>query len=65
LALILIYFVLKLVDGHTLFDYSVGLNDLIQLMIKAPPPAQDTKETEKDGDTRENGSDKENEASSS
>ena len=53
---------LKLVDGHTLFDYSVGLNDLIQLMIRAPPPAQETKEKEKN-ETTENGSDKENEVS--
>lgn len=24
----------QLEDGHTLFDYDVGLNDLIQLMIR-------------------------------
>lgn len=32
----------QLEDGHTLFDYDVGLNDLIQLMIRpvpqSPPP---------------------------
>lgn len=25
----------QLEDGHTLFDYSVGLNDLVQLMVRA------------------------------
>ena len=25
-------------DGHTLFDYSVGLNEIVQLMIKQPVP---------------------------
>lgn len=27
----------QLEDGHTLFDYSVGLNDLVQLMVRAAP----------------------------
>ena len=29
--------ILQLEDGHTLFDYDVGLNDLIQLMIRIKP----------------------------
>ncbi|XP_022087295.1 E3 ubiquitin-protein ligase UHRF1-like [Acanthaster planci] len=29
----------QLEDGQTLFDYSVGLNDIIQIMIKAQPAA--------------------------
>lgn len=28
---------IQLEDGHTLFDYSVGLNDLVQLMVRAAP----------------------------
>ena len=31
---------LQLEDGHTLFDYSVGLNDLVQLMVRAEEPIQ-------------------------
>ena len=31
---------LQLEDGHTLFDYSVGLNDLVQLMVRAAEPIQ-------------------------
>ncbi|EDO40465.1 predicted protein, partial [Nematostella vectensis] len=31
----------QLEDGHTLFDYNVGLNEIVQLMIKAPPPTND------------------------
>ncbi|XP_069815523.1 E3 ubiquitin-protein ligase UHRF1-like [Dendropsophus ebraccatus] len=38
----------QMVDGHTLFDYSVGLNDIVQLLVRqpAPPPvtAEDTDE---------------------
>ncbi|XP_072010415.1 E3 ubiquitin-protein ligase UHRF1-like [Engystomops pustulosus] len=31
-------------DGHTLFDYSVGLNDIVQLLVRQlpPPPAPTT-----------------------
>ena len=40
----------QLEDGHSLFDYDVGLNDIIQLMIRplpdsahsAPPPDETT-----------------------
>ena len=32
-------------DGHTLFDYSVQLNDIVQLMIRSTVPV--SKETEK------------------
>lgn len=28
---------IQLEDGHTLFDYNVGLNDLVQLMVRAAP----------------------------
>ncbi|KAL4236714.1 ubiquitin-like with PHD and RING finger domains 2 [Mactra antiquata] len=49
---------LVLVDGHTLFDYSVGLNDLIQLLVKAAPQQSSDNKKEKSTD---HGSDKENE----
>ena len=43
----------QLEDGHSLFDYDVGLNDLIQLLIRAPPPEADAEEEEeeREGDT--------------
>lgn len=25
-----------MVDGHTLFDYSVGLNEIVQILVRAP-----------------------------
>lgn len=25
-------------DGHTIFDYSVGLNDIVQLLVRQAPP---------------------------
>lgn len=34
----------QLEDGHSLFDYDVGLNDLIQLLIRAPPPEDEAEE---------------------
>ncbi|RUS77486.1 hypothetical protein EGW08_014733, partial [Elysia chlorotica] len=36
-------------DGHTLFDYDVGLNDLIQLLAREDTP----KKNEKDNDVSE------------
>ena len=63
----LIFFIyFQLVNGHTLFDYNVGLNDLIQLMVrpKVPvAPKEDLKQLEYESggeDTSSNSSDKEN-----
>lgn len=25
-------------DGHTIFDYNVGLNDIVQLLVRQTPP---------------------------
>lgn len=36
----------QLEDGHSLFDYDVGLNDLIQLLIRVPPPEKIKEEEE-------------------
>uniref|UniRef100_A0A8C5LWM4 E3 ubiquitin-protein ligase UHRF n=1 Tax=Leptobrachium leishanense TaxID=445787 RepID=A0A8C5LWM4_9ANUR len=33
-------------DGHTLFDYSVGLNEIVQLMVRQMPTSVPTKEKE-------------------
>ena len=33
---------LQLEDGHTLFDYNVGLNEIVQLMIKTAIPPTDS-----------------------
>lgn len=35
----LLLFFSQMEDGHTIFDYNVGLNDIVQLLIrqKAPP----------------------------
>ena len=51
--------VFQLVDGHTLFDYGVGLNDLIQLMVRAPVVVSPKKGENCIGSGDE-GSDKEN-----
>ena len=49
----------QLVDGHTLFDYGVGLNDLIQLMVRAPVVVS-PKKGETCVGSGDEGSDKEN-----
>ncbi|GAB1600400.1 E3 ubiquitin-protein ligase UHRF1-like [Argonauta hians] len=51
-----------LVDGHTLFDYNVGLNDLIQLMIrqKLPDKKDELKPIDYECEENSNSSDKEN-----
>ncbi|XP_053147919.1 E3 ubiquitin-protein ligase UHRF2 isoform X7 [Hemicordylus capensis] len=36
-------------DGHTLFDYNVGLNDIVQLLIRSESDASTTPLTKKDG----------------
>lgn len=28
-------------DGHTIFDYNVGLNDIVQLLVRQKAPAAD------------------------
>ena len=48
----------QLVDGHSLFDYGVGLNDLIQLMVRAPLASP--KKADKGVGSGDEGSDKEN-----
>lgn len=35
---ILVCLCFKLEDGHTLMDYNVGLNEIVQLMIRMVPP---------------------------
>ncbi|KAG6936507.1 ubiquitin like with PHD and ring finger domains 2 [Chelydra serpentina] len=37
-------------DGHTLFDYNVGLNDIVQLLIRTESDAPTTSLTNKDGE---------------
>lgn len=34
----------QMVDGHTLFDYSVGLNEIVQIMIRPPDTLHNDKE---------------------
>ena len=45
---------MKLEDGHTLFDYNVGLNEIVQLAIRTVPLPSDSnnngKETQKETD---------------
>lgn len=31
-------FVLQMEDGHTIFDYNVGLNDIVQLLVRQAAP---------------------------
>ncbi|KAM7166134.1 E3 ubiquitin-protein ligase UHRF2 isoform 2-T2 [Macrochelys suwanniensis] len=40
----------QLEDGHTLFDYNVGLNDIVQLLIRTESDAPTTSLTNKDGE---------------
>lgn len=35
---------LQMEDGHSLFDYSVGLNDIVQLLVRQSPAALPSKE---------------------
>ena len=49
-------------DGHSLFDYSVGLNDLIQILVSKSAPTASVEEDSKEEDDKkcEDESDKEN-----
>lgn len=41
----------QLEDGHTLFDYNVGLNDIVQLLIRSESEAPTTASvTDQDGE---------------
>uniref|UniRef100_A0A8C5TMR2 Ubiquitin-like domain-containing protein n=1 Tax=Malurus cyaneus samueli TaxID=2593467 RepID=A0A8C5TMR2_9PASS len=40
----------QLEDGHTLFDYNVGLNDIVQLLIRSESEAPTTSVTNQDGE---------------
>lgn len=45
---------MQLEDGNSLFDYSVGLNEIIQLLIRsAPPPVATTAEASSENGTAE------------
>lgn len=37
-------------DGHTLFDYSVGLNDIVQLLVRQPLAADVVKSKDKEAE---------------
>ena len=40
LAMFVVWFMWpQLVDGHTLFDYNVGLNEIIQILLHKPLPS--------------------------
>nr|QVX32599.1 UHRF1/2 [Platynereis dumerilii] len=51
----------QLVDDHTLFDYNVGLNEIVQILIQKPPPKVETTKTEEKDEKENVDSDKENE----
>ena len=54
---------LQLVDGHSLFDYNVGLNEIIQLIVQQPRQLTESNKCSLGGDTITEvdcGSDKEN-----
>ncbi|KAG8595579.1 hypothetical protein GDO81_001561 [Engystomops pustulosus] len=50
----------QLEDGHTLFDYNVGLNDIVQLLIRSQSddPVPSSKKKISDGKTLQNSSNK-------
>lgn len=37
-------------DGHSLFDYNVGLNDIVQLLVRQSPSIQPLTNKEKDSE---------------
>ncbi|NXF08169.1 UHRF1 ligase, partial [Smithornis capensis] len=41
---------LQMEDGHSLFDYSVGLNDIVQLLVRQSPAALPAGSKEKDSE---------------
>ncbi|KAL5021077.1 hypothetical protein ScPMuIL_000232 [Solemya velum] len=53
----------QLEDGHNLFDYSVGLNDLVQLMVRAPPTPSAATTTPVNGQTNDYSSGEESSSS--
>lgn len=50
----------QLEDGHTLFDYNVGLNDIVQLLIRSQSDdaTPSTKKKDSDGKTHQNSANK-------
>lgn len=42
------FFPLQMEDGHSLFDYSVGLNDIVQLLVRQSPAAPPAGSRDKD-----------------
>ncbi len=42
---------LQLVDGHSLFDYNVGLNEIIQLIVQQPRQLTESNKCSLGGDT--------------
>lgn len=41
---------LQMEDGHSLFDYSVGLNDIVQLLVRQSPAVLPAVSKEKDSE---------------
>lgn len=38
-------------DGHTIFDYNVGLNDIVQLLVRQKvPPTEENKNKDKEAE---------------
>jgi len=62
---LLCFVCVQLVDGHSLFDYNVGLNEIIQLIVQQPlQVTEPNNKCSPGGDTSQEadgGSDKENE----
>lgn len=42
----------QLEDGHTLFDYNVGLNDIVQLLIRSQSEGSSSSSKKKEGETK-------------
>lgn len=48
-----VFLIYQMEDGHTIFDYNVGLNDIVQLLIRQnvpPAPAADVKSKDKEAE---------------
>jgi len=46
LLLLNVVIVLQMVDGHTLFDYNVGINEIIQILVRKPAAVTESSATE-------------------
>ena len=50
-----LFYLSQMVVGHTLFDYNVGLNEIVQLLIKLAAPAVIVGSSDENAETETSG----------